>query len=397
MAGNPARMREWNQRLVLDLLRSTGPATRPRIARDTGLSKPTVGQALLGLEEAGLVRTVGRRAEGPGRAAVLYEANPAAGHVLAVDIGRERLRVAVADLAGDVVSRVDERNRCRSASALVRMVRELAERAVAVAGLGAGQVVATVVGSPGVADRRNRAVQLAPNLPGWGRKGLLDELAAVLGPGLVVENDANLAAVGERERGAARGVDDFAYLAVGTGLGLGLVLGGELFRGAHGAAGEVGYLPFPDVASGQGASAPGERGQMEDAVAARSVLVLAERHGLTGVRSPRDVFALARQGDDRAGRVVREEAERLASVVASVVAVVDPELVVLGGGIGANADLLVEPMTESLRRMTPLAPRVVPGELAEDAVLVGAVATGLAAARDVVFERGLRTARTRLT
>ncbi|QFZ24817.1 ROK family transcriptional regulator [Saccharothrix syringae] len=375
-------MRVLNQRAVLDRLRAGGPATRPQIARDTGLSKPTVGQALLDLERHGLVRPTGRTTAGPGRSAVVYEPDPAAGHVLGVDIGRRRIRAAVADLAGRVIARVDERNRCRSASALVRTVKELATTTVAGAGLSWDDLLVKVVGTPGVPDPRSRALHHAPNLPGWERPGLLDDLEAELGAGLVVENDANLAAVGERAQGAARGAGVFACLTVGTGIGMGIVVDGRLFRGAHGAAGEVGYLPWP----GQSEEDGRVRGQVESAAAAGSVVALARAHGLVA-RSAREVFAAAAAGDGRALAAVREEAERLAFVVAAVVAVVDPELVVLGGGVGGNTELLREPMEAALRRMTPLAPRVVAGELGDGAVLSGAIEMGLGTARELVFDR----------
>jgi predicted NBD/HSP70 family sugar kinase len=388
--GTPAGMRELNQRAVLDHLRHNGPATRPGIARDTGLSKPTVGQALLGLEQHGLVRTVGRTFAGLGRSAVVYEANPAAGHVLGVDIGRELVRVAVADLAGDVVAKLDERNRSRSADALVRTVAECADRVVALAGLRRDDLVATVVGSPGVLDRHSRSFGHVPNLPGWERKGLLDDLTAALGPGLVVENDANLAAVGEYESGAARGVGTFVSLMVGTGIGLGIVVGGTLFRGAHGAAGEVGYLPFgwPSDGLPDATYAKPRQGMLEAAAAARTIVEIATANGLPKVRTAKDVFALARDGDERALRAVHEEAGRLAFVVAAVSAVIDPELVVLGGGVGTtNTDLLHDPMAAMLSRTTPLVPRIVATELGDDAVLTGAIATALRTAQDVVFDR----------
>ncbi|MBB4676005.1 ROK family transcriptional regulator [Crossiella cryophila] len=388
--GTPASMRVLNQRAVLELLRRSGPATRPQVARGTGLSKPTVGQALLGLEQAGLVRPAGRTSAGPGRSAVVYEADPAAGYVLAVDIGRERIRLSLVDLGGAEVSRCDERNRCRSASALVRQVRELAERIVGAAGIRFDQVVAKVVGSPGVADRNSRALQLAPNLPGWGRKGLLDELESVLGPGLIVENDANLAALGERERGAARDARVFVLVTVGTGVGMGIVMDGHLFRGAHGAAGEIGYLPygrFDEQAVLSGELAPPPRGLLEQATAAEPVVELAHELGLTQARNAKDVFTAAAAGEATAMRVVELIAARLAYGIASVTAVIDPELVVLGGGIGRNFELLIEPMERALRYLSPLLPTVVGGELGDDAVLAGAVAVGLRAAEETVFER----------
>lgn len=372
-------MRVLNQRAVLDRLRRLGAATRPQIAKDTGLSKPTVGQALVDLERHDLVRPIGRTTAGPGRSAVVYEPNPAAGYVLGIDIGRERIRAAVADLGGAVVARVDERNRSRSASSLVCTVTELAARTVADAGIAPADVVVKVIGSPGVIDQRSRVVRHAPNLPGWESAGVLDELESSLGPVVLVENDANLAAVGEHVYGAARDARVFVCVTVGTGVGMGICVDGVLFRGAHGAAGEVGFLPFGKSASDV------QRGQFEEAAAAESVVALARERGLSA-RSAREVFAAARSGDAQAAEVVRVEAERLAFLVASVAAVIDPELVVLGGGVGSNVDLLLEPVEAALRTMTPLAPRIVAGSLDDGAVLSGAIAMGLEAARELVFE-----------
>lgn len=389
LVGTPANMRQLNQRVVLERLRGGGPATRPKIAADTGLSKPTVGQALLDLEQDGLVRTAGRSIAGQGRSAVVYEVDPSAGHVLAVDIGRRHIRFAVADLAGEVVTRLDERNRARSARALVRMVREGADRAVATAGLSADDIVSTVVGSPGVPDPRVKALHQAPNLPGWERKGLLTELEAELGPGLVVENDANLIALGEHEAGAARGVDVFVCVLIGTGVGMGIVVNGTLFRGAHGAAGEVGYLPYgwPSHGMPDPSYVAPPQGMLEAAAGADAVVRSAVAQGLTQVHTAKDVFDLARSGDSAAARAVEEEAARLAFLVSSVVAVVDPELVVLGGGVGTSTDLLVGPLEAALARTTPLSPTIVAGHLGEDAVLTGAITVGLRRAREAVLER----------
>lgn len=390
--GTPAGMRELNQRAVLDRLRAEGPATRPNIARDTGLSKPTVGQALLDLEQHGLVRTVGRTFAGPGRSAVVYEANPMAAHVLGIDIGRELVRIAVADLSGEVVAKLDERNRSRSANALVRTVSTGAERAVQTAGLRRDDIVATVIGSPGVLNMHSRSFGHVPNLPGWERKGLLDDLEKALGPGLVVENDANLAALGEYQAGAARGIGTFVTLTIGTGIGMGIVVDGKLFRGANGAAGEVGYLPFGWPADGLPAAgyAKPKQGMLEAAAAARSIVEIAEANGVQGARTAKDVFRLAHEGDERALHAVHEEAGRLAFVIAAVAAVIDPELVVLGGGVGTNTDLLKHPIEKILSRTTPLAPRIVRSELSEDAVLTGAITTALRTAQDVVFDRMTR-------
>ncbi|MBB5851432.1 putative NBD/HSP70 family sugar kinase [Amycolatopsis umgeniensis] len=377
-------MRKINQRAVLDLLRRSGPATRPQVAKDTGLSKPTVSQALLALEAAGLARATGHTSTGTGRSAVLYEADPTAGYVLGVDIGREHLRVAVSDLGHTVVARRDERNTSRSGTALVSAVGALAAATVREAGLSQADIVVRVLGSPGVADPAKRCFRHAPNLPGWGKAGLLDELEGVLGPDLMVENDANLTAVGEGERGAARGASVFACITIGTGVGMGVMVNGAVFRGATGAAGEIGYLPY---GQSHAADAPPVRGHLEEATAAQSVVRGARELGLGTAKSAREVFRLARDGDELALRAVEAEADRLAYTVASVAAVIDPELIVLGGGIGTAADLLLDPLDRALRSFTPLVPSVVQGELGDDGVLTGAISVGLRAAEGLVFER----------
>jgi predicted NBD/HSP70 family sugar kinase len=379
-------MRALNQRLVLDRLRDHGEATRPEIASNAGLSKPTVGQALLDLEQHGLVRAIGRRSDGPGRAAVVYRTAPDAGYIVGVDVGRRALHVAVADLDGVVVARVEQSNRSRSGAMLVRTVAELVDRAVSEAGLATDDIVVTVLGTPGIPDTATGTVQRSPNLPGWERRGLLGDLTTLLGADgstVIVENDANLCAVGEHARGAAQGVDVVACLTVGTGIGMGILIGGNLFRGAHGAAGEIADLPYGRVPAGVASHRPGP----VEVVAAGDAVVSAARDAGLSVLSAKAVFDLARDGDSRAVRVVADEASKLARVVSVITAVLDPGLIVLAGGIGRNVDLLADPMRRELAESIPLVPDIVGGELGDDAVLVGAIATAMDTAWDLVFDR----------
>lgn len=375
---NRQRLRSTNERLLLDRLRASGAASRAQLARDTGLSKPTVSSALASLESAGLVREVGTHAPERGRTAVLYAPDPAAGHALGIDIGRSWLRVAVADLDGTLVARSDVRNRARSSGALADLVVTTARQVVAGSGVAPEEVVHAVVGTPGVYDEKQRRVRYAMHLPGWGRAGLLDRMRAELGVPLEVHNDANLAALGEYTYGVGAGSRLFAYILIGTGLGMGVVADGRLFTGAHGLAGEIGFLPWP------GQQKPA---RLEDAVSGVAVVEAARRFGMSGQLTAKAVFDAARQGNDAAVRAVRLEGERIAYTVAAAAAVLDPDLVVLGGGVGHSVDLLLQPVRDNLRALTPLRPRIAPSRLGEDAVLLGAVATALDTARDVVFER----------
>ncbi|WP_236654477.1 ROK family transcriptional regulator [Streptacidiphilus anmyonensis] len=383
------RLRSNNELLLLEHLRSVGAASRAQLARDTGLSKPTVSSALAALEQGGLVREVGTIVPERGRSAVLYEPDPTAGYVLGVDIGRARLRIAVADLAGRIQARVDVPNEGSTADAVADAVAAATKRALAEAGVHADQVVHAAVGTPGVFDAESGRVRYAVNLPGWGRAGLVQQLRTQLGgPDLSIHNDANLAALGEYAFGAGRGSRLFVYVLVGTGLGMGVVAEGRLFTGAHGAAGEIGFLPLSlSAATDPAPTATGRRGTLEDAVAADAIVRTARELGLRDAPTAKDVFDAARAGDPRAQEAVAREGERLALVVAAVTAVLDPDLVVLGGGVGHSADLLLDPVRDALGRMTPLRPEVAPSTLGDDAVLLGAIASALREAQAAVFER----------
>ena len=386
--GTPRLLRAHNERALLEWLRSAGPSSRPDLARIAGLSKPTVSQALANLESVGLVRPVGPASPSLGRTAMLYEVDPTAGYVVGIDIGRAWIRVAAADLSGEIVARRDERNRARSGSALVRSVAAVAHEVVEAAGLTWKQVAHTVVGGPGVFDPDSDRLRHAPNVPGWSRPGVMSELREALPPTVALDNDANLAAVGERSYGSGRDARTFVYVSVGTGIGMGVIIDGELYRGAHGAAGEVGYLPLgEDGAGGAAGREARRRGILEEAASADAVVRTAKRLGMQGATSAKRVFAAARSGDELALAAVDAEAQRLALVVGTVAAIVDPEFVLLGGGVGSNIDLLRPPLERRLGELTPLAPPVAEGELGQDAIVLGAVASALDTARDLVFEQ----------
>src|SRR5579875_3325311 len=220
-AARPARpqlIRAMNERLLLDQIRRLGSASRADLARLSGLSKPTVSLALASVERSGLVRTAGQRTGGPGRSAVLYEIAPDAGYVLGLDIGREYLRGAVADLTGEIRARGEAR--CTAAGA--------SRRVCARAGLDRAAVTQVVLGCPGVYDPRRDALALTGGLPGWDSPEVLADLRAAFGAELVVENDIDAAALAEREHGHGAQVPSFAFVSIGTGIGMGLVLQGQL-------------------------------------------------------------------------------------------------------------------------------------------------------------------------
>nr|WSY52247.1 ROK family transcriptional regulator [Streptomyces sp. NBC_00886] len=386
-AWNRQRLRSNNEWLLLERIRTTGPVSRAQLARETGLSKPTVSAALATLEQAGLVCEAGRFIPEHGRTSVLYETDPSAGHVLGVDIGRAWLRVAVADLSGRVAARRDVPNRGRTANAVADAVVAAAREAVAETGLRPSEIVHAVIGTPGVWDEHRRSVRYARQLPGWSRPGLLDRIAEGLETAITVGNDANLAALGEHSFGAGEDSQVLVYLLIGTGLGVGVVKDGALLPGAHGAAGEIGFLPLHLPAALTGGADDADSSTLEDAVSADGVVRSAHELGMTGPLSAREVFDAARAGVPAAEAAVLRESQLLAYAVAVVSAVLDPDTVVLGGGVGRSADLILGPLEQTLRRISPVRPRLVQSRLGEEAVLLGAVATALETARPEVFGR----------
>ncbi len=382
-AGTPSLLRAINERSLLELIRRDGAMSRAEAARRSGLSKPTVSQALSGLEGAGLVQQSGR-ARGPkGPGAVVYSLNPESGWVVGIDVGSHWVRAALADITGTVRARRDERTH-RSAAATVAQISALAHGLAGERGIDWSDVTHATVGLPGVLDPDRTRLALSPNLPG-GKQGLVEAIRAELGAKVSFDNDVNLAALGERARGVGHGTSNFVFLWVGTGIGLGIVVDGQLYRGAAGAAGEIAYLPV----------GPGDphdpayrrRGQLEESASAAAAQRLAREHGLRPA-SPKSVFAAARKGDAAAVAVVEQIAGRIALAIAAVVPVLDPALVVLGGGIAGNGgDLLREPIERELHRISPFRPRLAVSALGDEVVLHGAVATALAAAQETVFDR----------
>jgi predicted NBD/HSP70 family sugar kinase len=384
-AGTPSLLRSMNERSIVELLRRHGPMSRAQVSRDTGLSKPTVSLALASLDAAGLVREFGFSTGNKGPGALLYEINPRAGWIVGIDVGRRWVRAAIADITGAIVARRDERASVRSARSLIGQIGRVAHELASEAGVRWRDVAQATIGSPGVFDPARGLVEMAPNLPGWGRHGIVEAVRDELGTRVTFENDVNLAALGELARGHGQALTNFVYLWAGTGIGIGIVIDRRLYRGARGAAGEIGYLPL-------GVRDPRDpthrrHGAFEDAASAPGIVRQAQHLGLANVRSAEAVFAAARRGDGRARRVVDTEASRLALAIATIAPVLDPEAVILGGGIGRSGDLLVEPLERDLADLSPFRPRVVVSILGDDAVLHGAVATALEAGRREVFAR----------
>jgi predicted NBD/HSP70 family sugar kinase len=386
-AAIPPLLKDLNERTVLDAIRAGAPISRAEISRRAGISKPTVSLALQSLLEAGLVRETEPDPGRPTYGATFFEVVPEAGLVLGLDLGARFLRGAICDLRGEIRARQDVELDGADAEGAIEAIAGLRVSLAAASGLPVDRIDGVVVGVPAVVDADTGRLRLATNVPGLEGRDWTEDLRTRLELTVTVENDINLAAVGERWRGMARGVEDFVFLSVGTGLGAGLVLRGELHRGRHGAAGEVDLV------------AAGRDEDIDPCASAVSALAerLVSENGVSTTLQPpydaRSIFAAARTGDEIARKVVQEEARRIALHIAPLSAVTDIALVVLGGGIGVNADLLLDPIRDLLTRWLPYPPRVEVSSLGDAAVLTGALAVGLRSAVDNVFANRLRVTR----
>ncbi|WP_344440412.1 ROK family transcriptional regulator, partial [Kitasatospora nipponensis] len=233
-------LREMNSRSVLDALQQERRLSRAEVARKLGMSKPTANHAIGVLREAGLVREAPRQEGELHYGAVFFEPAVDVGQVIGIDIGMRHVRGAIADLEGTVLARFDHPRGAEGPEDLLDCVERVRDRLIAAAPDCPDGVLATVVAVAGVVEPGSEQLRVSsePALEGYSIK---QGLGGILPGELALDNDVNLAALGELWRGAGRGIEDFAFLAVGSGVGAGLVLDGRLRRGHHGAAGEVDY------------------------------------------------------------------------------------------------------------------------------------------------------------
>ncbi|NUO45806.1 MAG: ROK family transcriptional regulator [Streptomyces sp.] len=394
MAGTPRTLRAMNDRAALDLLLEHGQLSRTRIGKLTGLSKPTASQLLARLEAAGLVLAGGTTEGRPGPNAQLYEVNPAAAHAAGLDVTPERVLAAVADITGRTVGSYElPTPGRRTGTPVVQQVIDALDGAAKAAGLARADVHRLVIGTPGAFDPNTGRLRYASHLPGWHTPALLDEIAAALPMPVEYENDVNLVAVAEQRLGAARGHEDFVLLWNEGGLGAALVLGGRLHRGWTGGAGEVGFLPVPGTPLVRQVTKANSGGYQELA-GSQAIPRLARELGVDDIPSgpyaevAAALVARAAHSEDPAHQQLLETyATRLATGLASLVSVLDPELVVLSGAsLTAGGEPLRSLVQSELEELAAARPHLVVGDVSEQPVLRGALESALAATRDEVFD-----------
>jgi predicted NBD/HSP70 family sugar kinase/biotin operon repressor len=375
--------RQQSIRLVIERLLRDGSVSRAEIARGTGLSKQTISEVMRDLERDGWVVEDGQVQGSVGRSAVTYALRPDAAFVLGIDIGGTKLHIALADMQGAVVAESIEPTTHDGGAAVVAQIGRMADALLAQANVAPQRLRGAVMGSPGIVDPTSGAIIIAPNIAGLDSLDVRAALRARLGVDVAIENDVNLAAVGEHWRGNSRQARNFAFIAVGTGIGMGVFADGQLIRGARGAAGEIAYLPL----GGDPYDARGQRlGTLETAAA--SAGIAARYAGLGGAANltVREIFD--RLDTDEAAQVTIDEVGRvIATAVLAVHSVLDPEIVILGGSIGARPELKLR-IEAHLERCMREPVRIELSALGTRATLLGAIGGAIDGVHRTLFGVG---------
>jgi glucokinase len=383
----PSHLRQVNARGLLRLLREHSPCSKADLVRFSGLSAPTVSSAVAYLESLNLVENLGDGESSGGRPPEMIRFHANRGYVAGVDIGGTRLRMVLADLNGQIVAQwaTQFTERQRTPKAVCTLIHDGLKTMCQDASTSVKKVLDMTVGAPGVTNVDSGVVLSAPNLRDWNKVPLRTMLERATGIATTVENDTNLAAVGEHWRGSASGVEDFLFIALGTGVGAGIFLRGRLHHGANWSAGEIGYASV----SGQARQALEVRspGQMERSIGGLGIeaewrrLLARERcpnaTELAKLRAT-EIFDLAVDGDRLALQVVQYAAQILADCIVDMSLTLDPEVVILGGGVGSHPELCRS--TEKLLARNEFAkPQVRSSSLGTQAQLQGAISLSLAA------------------
>src|ERR671917_2914714 len=376
--GSLASLRWRNRQRVIDALRSHGTISRAEIARRTGLSRSTVSSLVADLQSDGLVVERAELGEAygtqGGRPPILLSFDTSAGAALGIDFGHSHLRVAVADLSSTILAeRAVPLDTDHAAQEGLDVALELVEEVLDEAGVERSRVIGAGLGLPGPVDQTDGVIGSSAILPGWVGVAAAEELHRRLDVPVNVDNDANLGALAEFTHGAGRGASDLVYLKVSSGIGAGLILGGRLYRGWGGMAGELGHV----LVDPEGAVCRcGNRGCLETAASTGALLDMLRRsHGELTVA---EMLRLAHEGDLGCRRVIADAGRVVGSAAAFVFNVLNPQRLVVGGDLAAAGDLLLDGVRSSLRLAAlPAAAdaaRVVAGVLGERAQVLGALA-----------------------
>ena len=377
-------LRQLSLCTVMESIVHCAPISRASIAKQTGLSKQTVSEVARRLEADGWIRETGRTKGHVGRTAVTYEIVANAACIISVDLGGTKVRVAIADLACHILAELTEATDARGGLQVVEQIARMSREAATLHQIDFAQVMLAVVGVPGVVHSDSGRVLMAPNILGLADFDVEGALRTAIGDDVILENDVNLAVIGEHWIGNGSTTDDLAYIALGTGIGAGMMVAGKLVSGASSMAGELGYLPF-------GADPYADEslrvGALERVVA--TVGMQSKYLALSGeVLDVPGIFDAAAAGDKYAEQVLDESARFLARAVATICCVTNPGKVIFGGSIGCRVELL-ERVRVLLAQCFPYPVPLEISALGPLAAITGGAAIGLSQLHTQLFSGGV--------
>jgi predicted NBD/HSP70 family sugar kinase len=377
--GGEDRRRRISRDAVLAMLREYGGVSRAELVERTGLSRPTVSSIVAELQEAGLVDEAPEptASDGVGRRPALLRLNRNAGAALGIDFGKRHLRVALGDLGHELLAeRREELAFDHPAEAGIDHAAALVDELLAEARVRRDSLVGAAMGLPGPVTGPKGELGSSTILPGWVGVRAAEAMSARLGLQVTVDNDANLGALAEWTQGAGRGCDTLVYVKVSTGVGAGLIVDGQPFRGATGTAGELGHT----VVEPNGRICRcGNRGCLETLVGSQALLD--ELRPSLGEISVADMLRAAEAGDLACRRIINDAGTAIGGALATLCNLINPERIVVGGELADAGEMLLEPARVALGRgaiaSAAAAAELVSGVLGERAEVLGAVALAL--------------------
>ncbi|WP_339300994.1 ROK family protein [Paenibacillus sp. FSL R5-0623] len=384
MAGTPQYIRNLNENLIMDALITQGTMSRADISRQTGLSKPTVSLAVEHLIDRNLVREMGRADNAQGRKATLIRFNETAYYVCGIDIGATRIRIALSDLNGEIIAYrthpmvVQEAHEPAEAT-MLELLRSHMNELLDENHLNWNQIQCIGFGIPGVVlPDSGRIHRIVDPLAGLEEAFSLESLSGAFPCEVILENDVNLAALGEYRSGAAAGYPLFVFFSIGTGTGAGIMVHGQLLRGLGGLTGEIAEMLVDDGRRLEEVlSADGLMQLAKDYLDQHDELVLEAAHSgeddLHRHLTPEKLFEAARSGEVEAVEILQQYSQKIASALRQISVVLAPDLIVLGGGVGGNGDVLLPLLRQIISEQFPVQPQLICSKLGEQAVVTGAV------------------------
>ncbi|WP_173089103.1 ROK family transcriptional regulator [Devosia sp. 1635] len=377
-----ATTRQITLRTVVHVLLDRGAVSRAELARLTGLSKQTMSEVFRDLEGGGWVQIAGKTQGGVGRSAATYELCADRALVFGADVGGTKVQAALADMHGTILAEMIEPTDARGGEQVIAQLARMSANLAGRAGVPKERIFMGSIGIPGAYDERSKRLFMVPNIAGLEGSPLAERLESATGFAVHVGNDVNMAAKGEQWMGEGRDVDNFVFIALGTGVGMGIINERQILRGARGAAGEISTLPVgADAFDGRTFHA----GALETSIG--SVAIRGRYEGWGGVAglTVRQIVDRVAEGDRIAAATLDAVARTLAEAILAVSAVVDPERVVLGGSIGARPELL-ERVQHFLPLCMPSPPQCTISQLGSRAGLYGTVANSLDWLRKSLFQ-----------